>query len=62
MKKRVRDLKDQGRTFVPAFDGIHYDRKPVERLCEVSQPSGKRTTLGDLLDRALDRMDERLER
>jgi len=61
MKKRVRFLRDKDPKFLTA-EAIRYDRKPVERLCEVAQPSGKRTTLGDLLDRALDRMDERLER
>ena len=59
MRKGVRKLKDQGRMPSRAAEGIRYDRKPVERLCEVAPPSGKRTTLGDLLDRALDRMDAR---
>ena len=55
-----RNLKDQDRMPSRAAEGIRYDRKPVERPApEVAQPSGKRTTLGDLLDRALDRMDAR---
>jgi len=56
-------LKDKDRNPVRAAEGIRYDRTPVERIApEVAPPSGKRTTLGDLIDRALERMDDRLGR
>ena len=65
MKKRVRDLKDKDRNPIRAAEGIRYDRTPVERPAPEITPltvSGKRTTLGDLLDRSLDRMEERLRK
>ena len=56
------NLKDKDRNPVRGAEGIRYDRTPVERPAPEITPltvSGKRTTLGDLLDRRLDWMDER---
>ena len=61
MNRRKPRLADRnGRDAWGSSVTVVHDRKPVARKqASLLHPSGKRTTLGDLLDRALERMDAR---
>jgi hypothetical protein len=60
MKKRVRDTKNEDRKYTGG--PMKRNSVPVARPApEVAPLSGKRTTLGDLFDRTLARMDTWIE-